>query len=118
MIRVIQRRLMIPRGDTGTFTIPLLPGTEQGDTAVFSIYDPLKQEVLLQLEKEITEEELEFEFKREDTINIEPSDRYVWDVKVYHIPERDANGTIINGATINSYYAAFKLPQCEICVAP
>ena len=118
MIRVIQRRLIIPRGDTGTFTLPLLPGTEQGDTAVFSIYDPLKQEVVLQLEKVIAGEELTFEFIRENTIDIEPSDRYVWDVKVYHNPARDENGTIINGETIDSYYAAFWLPRCEIKVAP
>ena len=65
MIRVIQRRLIIPRGDTGTFTLPLLPGTDQGDTAVFSIYDPLKQEVVLQLEKVVAGEELTFEFVRE-----------------------------------------------------
>lgn len=118
MIRVIQRRLIIPRGDTGTFTLPLLPGTEQGDTAVFSIYDPLKQEVVLQLEKVIAGEEITFEFVRESTINIEPSNRYVWDVKIYHNPERNKDGIIIDGEIINSYYSAFWLPPCEIKVAP
>jgi len=41
MIRLIQRRLIIPRGDTGSFTIPALKSMQPEDVAVFSIYDPL-----------------------------------------------------------------------------
>ena len=121
MIRVIQRRLIIPRGDTGTFTLPLLPGTEQGDIAVFSIYDPLKKEVIYQRQYTITEEELNIPFAHEDTLDIEPSNRYEWDVKIYHGPvyadgvdSEDAKTIPINGASINSYYSAFSLPTCEI----
>ena len=121
MIRVIQRRLIIPRGDTGTFTLPLLPGTEQGDIAVFSIYDPLKKEVIYQRQYTITEEELNIPFTHEDTLDIEPSNRYEWDVKIYSGPvyaagadSTDAKTIPINGASINSYYSAFSLPTCEI----
>jgi hypothetical protein len=121
MIRVIQRRLIIPRGDTGTFTLPLLPGTEQGDIAVFSIYDPLKKEVIYQRQYTITKEELNIPFAREDTLDIEPSNRYEWDVKIYHGPvyadgtdSTNAKTIPINGASINSYYSAFSLPACEI----
>lgn len=121
MIRVIQRRLIIPRGDTGTFTLPLLPGTEQGDIAVFSIYDPLKKEVIYQRQYTITEEELNIPFTHEDTLDIEPSNRYEWDVKIYSDPvyadgadSTDAKTIPINGASINSYYSAFSLPTCEI----
>ena len=121
MIRVIQRRLIIPRGDTGTFTLPLLPGTEQGDIAVFSIYDPLKKEVIYQRQYTVTEEELNIPFTHEDTLDIEPSNRYEWDVKIYHGPvytdgadSTDAKTIPINGASINSYYSAFSLPTCEI----
>ena len=115
MIRVIQRRLIIPRGDTGTFTLPLLPGTEQEDIAVFSIYDPLKKEVLFSLLGVIGEESIDFNFTREHTINIEPSKRYQWDVKIFHEPtEYDDKGFPINAPIINSYYSAFSLPTCEI----
>lgn len=116
MIRVVQRRLIIPRGDTGTFTLPILPGTESEDVAVFSIYDPLHKEVIFQ--KLCTREEDAFNvvFTHEDTMDIEPSRRYEWDVKVYHAPEYDdSNSDIpIGGSAINSYYAAFNLPVCEI----
>lgn len=121
MIRVIQRRLIIPRGDTGTFTLPLLPGTEQGDIAVFSIYDPLKKEVIYQRQYPITEEELNIPFEHEDTLEIEPSNRYEWDVKIYKTPvyadgadTSDPKTIPTTGASIDSYYSAFSLPICEI----
>ena len=41
MIRLIGRRLIIPRGDTGTFTIPTHGEVGEGDIAILSIYDPL-----------------------------------------------------------------------------
>ena len=92
MIRVIQRRLIIPRGDTGTFTLPLLPGTE-----------------------------LNIPFEHEDTLEIEPSNRYEWDVKIYKTPvyadgadTSDPKTIPTNGASIDSYYSAFSLPICEI----
>ena len=113
MIRVIQRRLIIPRGDTGTFTLPLLPTASQGDTAVFSIYDPLTKTTLLQKEVEVSEQELNFEFSSSDTKEIEPSDRYQWDVRIYHTPV-DEN----DKEQIDSYYSAFSLPPCEIRPAP
>jgi hypothetical protein len=37
MIRLIQRRLIIPRGDTGTLKLPVLKFTEGQNVAVFSI---------------------------------------------------------------------------------
>ena len=115
MIRVVQRRLIIPRGDTGTFTLPVLPGTESEDVAVFSIYDPLHKEVIFQ--KLCTKEDNGFtvNFTHEDTVKLEPSNSYAWDVKVYHNPEYEDESTIpINGEAINSYYAAFSLPICEV----
>lgn len=115
MIRVVQRRLIIPRGDTGTFTLPVLPGTESEDVAVFSIYDPLHKEVIFQ--KLCTKEDNGFtvNFTHEDTVKLEPSNSYAWDVKVYHNPEYEEESTIpINGEAINSYYAAFSLPICEV----
>lgn len=121
MIRVIQRRLIIPCGDTGTFTLPLLSTAEQGDIAVFSIYDPLTKKTLLQKKVTVEGNEISFEFERSWTIDIEPSDRYEWDVRIYHEPvyANDDNTTIpIDATAIDSYYSAFLLPPCEIRPAP
>ena len=91
MIRVIQRRLIIPCGDTGTFTLPLLPTASDGDRAVFSIYDPLTKTTLLQKEAIASEGKIDFEFISTDTKDIEPSDRYQWDVRIYHDTEHPSH---------------------------
>ena len=115
MIRLIQRRLIVPRGDTGSFTIPVQGTVESGNVAVFSIYDPMTQKTVL--EKEITftggEETFTIEFVHADTVNIQPK-KYVWDIKIYKNPQRDEDSLLIGGDEINSYYAAFSLPVCEI----
>ncbi len=121
MIRLIQRRLVIPCGDTGSFQIPVLQTAQAGDVAVFSIYDPLYKKTLLQkaLTIPISEDNtITFTFAREDTINIEPRNDYQWDIKIYHNPVYDENNNIIDGDTIDSYYSAFSLPICQIRVAP
>ena len=116
MIRLIQRRLIIPRGDTGSFTIPTQGSVQEGDVAVFAIYDPLTQTTKCQKQVSATNETLEFVFTQEDTVNIEPSDRYQWDIKIYRSPVYDENNNLIGGATIDSYYAAFgkEMPKCVI----
>lgn len=115
MIRMIQRRLVIPRGDTGSFSVPFNVAIAAGDVAVFSIYDPLTRKTVF--EKEITltgeEEQLVIPFEHGDTVNLAPR-KYNWDIKIYSAPERDQDDILIGGAEINSYYAAFSLPICEI----
>lgn len=103
MIRLIQRRLIIPQGDTGTFTIPTQGTVEQGDKAIFAIFDPLTRTTVLEKEIDATNETLTFEFNSEDTLDIEPSDRYEWDITLKRL----------NGDT-DSYYSAFGLPVCAI----
>jgi len=102
MIRLIKRKLIIPQGDTGTFTIPTQGTVEEGDKAIFSVYDPLTQETVLQKEIDATNETLSFTFTPDDTKDIEPRGDYVWDI------------TLIRSDSVDSYYAAFKLPPCEI----
>lgn len=116
MIRLVQRRLIIPRGDTGTFTIPTLGTVEEGDIAILSIFDPLTQTTVCEIPIAATQETLTFNFKYSDTVNIEPSDRYQWDIKIYRSPEYDENNKLIGGAEIDSYYAAFgkEMPKCVI----
>ena len=105
MIRLIGRRLIIPQGDTGTFTIPTQGTVENGDKAIFAIFDNLTNKTVLQKEIAATEETLSFVFNSADTINIEPEDRgnrYTWDI------------TLVRANSVDSYYAAFGLPPCVI----
>lgn len=120
MIRLIGRRLIIPRGDTGSFTIPIQGTVEVGDLAFLSIYDPLTKKTICEIKLTITQqiiaaEALTFMFTHQDTVNIEPSDRYEWDIKIYYGPQYD-NGELIGATEINSYYAAFgkSMPKCVI----
>lgn len=115
MIRLIQRRLIIPQGDTGTFTIPTQGTVESGAIAIFAIYDPLTRKTLLQKAITATPETLEFEFTREDTINIPPSNKYLWDITLCRGATYDyENNVLIHADSVDSYYAAFSLPICEI----
>lgn len=117
MIRLIQRRLIIPRGDTGSFTVPILGSVESGDIAVFSIYDTLSHKTVFEKEIALEGENLTVEFAHQDTLHLEPK-KYVWDIKIYKNPqyETDDNDVqkLVGGDEINSYYAAFSLPVCEI----
>lgn len=115
MIRLINRTLIIPRGDTGEFTIPTQGTVEQGDIAILSIYDPLTRTTVCEKVIPATNETLTFAFTHQDTVGIEPADRYEWDIKLYHAPVYEDN-QLIGGAVIDSYYAAFskKMPQCII----
>jgi len=113
MIRLIQRRLIIPRGDTGSFTIPTLGTVGEGDVAVFSIYDPLIHSTVFEKIVPATNDTITISFEHIDTVNLECK-KYLWDIKIYKSPQYDEDGLLINGEEINSYYAAFSLPICEI----
>ena len=112
MIRLIQRRLIIPRGDTGTFTVPLLATAQTGDASVFTIFDQKTQKKVFEKIVNINGDTLEIVFSHADTVNLPVGD-YVWDIKFYKDPVIIDN-VLVNGTEIDSYYAAFKLPVCEI----
>lgn len=112
MIRLIQRRLIIPRGDTGEFSIPAITTINTGDVAVFTIFDPLTRGRIMQKVIEATDKVLTIKFDHNDTVNL-PVGQFVWDIKFYVNPTF-ANGVLVNGEEIDSYYAAFTLPVCEI----
>lgn len=113
MIRLIQRRLIIPRGDTGSFTIPTLSSVDPTDKAIFSIFDPLTHKKIFQ--KYITPEGqiLNIVFAHNETTDL-PTGKYVWDIKFYKNPSYNDDNEIIDGEEVNSYYAGFSLPICEI----
>ena len=112
MIRLIQRRLIIPRGDTGTFSIPVLAGKDTGDASILTIFDPLTHRKLREKRMELSDGVLTVNFTHGDTVNL-PVGQYVWDIKFYSNPVF-ADDQIIDGEEVDSYYAAFTLPVCEI----
>lgn len=113
MIRMIQRRLIIPRGDTGSFTIPTAGTVNNGDLAIFSIYDPSTHKTVFEKEIPATPETITISLEHNDTVNLIPK-KYLWDIKLYLNPIRNNEGEIESADSINSYYAAFSLPICEI----
>lgn len=112
MIRVIQRRLIIPRGDTGTFTVPALSPGQAGSVGVFTIFDPITKTRIFQKQVELQENVFNIEFSHGDTVNLQAGD-YLWDIKFYKNPIF-ADNKVIDGEEIDSYYAAFQTPKCEI----
>lgn len=112
MIRLVQRKLIIPRGDTGTFSVPVLSSYNSGDKAVFSIIDPRTHRRVYSQLMDVTNSVISVRFEHGDTVNL-PVGKYLWDIKFYQDPIID-EGQIIGGREVDSYYAAFTLPECEV----
>lgn len=111
MIRLIQRRLIIPRGDTGSFSIPVLKNNTD-NIAVFTIFDEITKTRMFQKMIPSEGDVINIAFTHSDTVNLKPG-RYVWDIKYYSNPEF-IDDELVNGNEIDSYYAGFSLPVCEI----
>lgn len=116
MIRLLKRRLIIPQGDTGSFTIPTLGAVSEGDLALFGIFDPLTKQTVLLKAFPATAPVITISLTSEDTIALEPK-KYKWDISIYKNPQYDEDNELIGAEEINSYYSAFKLPVCEITEA-
>lgn len=111
MIRLIQRRLIIPRGDTGSFSIPVLRNSAD-NIAVFTIFDEVTHTKMFQKMVPSEGDVISIAFTHSDTVNLKPG-KYVWDIKYYSNPEY-IDDELVNGEEIDSYYAGFSLPVCEI----
>ena len=112
MIRLIQRKLIIPRGDTGSFTVPTIAAASSGDVAVFTIFSYATRTKMFEKIVDVSGETLTIEFTHNDTVNLKPG-KYVWDIKFYKDPVF-ADDELVNGEEIDSYYAGYSLPDCEI----
>jgi hypothetical protein len=112
MIRMIQRRLIIPRGDTGSFFIPYLKAINPGDVAVFTIFDIKTKTKIYQKLIAAEGDILNIAFTHGDTVNLKPG-KYLWDIKFYTNPQI-IDDELVNGDEVDSYYAGFSLPECEI----
>lgn len=117
MIRLVQRRLLIPRGDTGSFSIPALIDAVPNTTmiAVFSIFNEQKR--IWTHEYPIENGMVTIRFENQDTKDF-PLGEFYWDIKIYVNPRYNSEGLLIDGDEVHSYYAGFKLPECEITLAP
>lgn len=112
MIRLIYRKLIIPRGDTGTFKVPLLCKKDMFDLAIFYIFDPLTRTRILEKQAAIQDDALKVSFFYHDTINLKPG-KYLWDIQLYKNP-LIIDDVLIDSDEAHSYYAGFSLPACEI----
>ena len=112
MIRLVQRTLIIPRGDTGFFTIPQIAAADPNNIAVFTIFDPIKHTKIFDKQVDASGEILTINFTHFDTVNL-PVGKYKWDIKFYQNPTI-IDDQLVDGTEVNSYYSAFSLPDCEI----
>ena len=112
MIRLVNKKLIIPRGDTGSFSLPALTSLSEGDKAIFSIIDTRTNKILFPKECAYENDTLTIEFTHYDTVNL-PVGKYYWDIKIYQGAEIVDN-QIVNGIEVDSYDAAYHLPVCEI----
>lgn len=110
MITVRFRTIIIPRGDTGFLKFPNI---KKGDIAIFSLLDKQTNKTVLEKITDASDRELLFHFDYTDTQNLEVK-TYYWDIKIYKGLHYDSNGNLINADEIDSYYSAYKLPECII----
>jgi len=112
MIRLIQRRLIIPRGDTGTFSIPVLKPGQTGSVAVFTIFDDATKTKVFTKEIASEGDVLNITLTHLETVNLQAG-KYLWDIKYYSNPVY-TDDELTDGEEVDSYYAGFTLPVCEI----
>lgn len=117
MIRIVGKRIIIPKGDTGFFYLMNKGTHSEGDVAVFSVKDPLTQTTVIEKILDASEPKINIEIKNEDTKNL-PAGKYFWDLKLYKSPEYDEDGLLINALEIDSYYSAFESPLFIIKEVP
>lgn len=109
MIRIIGTRILVPKGDTGFFTLPVRGARTPGDVAVFSVFDNLTRSTVIEKIVDASNSYLIIEFEHKDTANL-PANKYFWDLKIYRKPEYDEDGILIDAMEVDSYYSAFKQP--------
>ena len=109
MIRIIGTRLLIPKGDTGFFSLPNKGIFSEGDVAVFAVKDPLTQTTVIEKLLDASSPFLLIEIEKEDTMEL-MSGKYFWDVKIYRHPIYDEDNYLIDAVEIDSYYSAFEQP--------
>lgn len=109
MIRILGTRLLIPKGDTGFFSLPNKGSFSDGDVATFSVKDPLTQTTVIEKIIDASSSYLLIEIEKEDTSKLN-SGKYFWDIKIYRRPVYDEDNMLIDALEVDSYYSAFEQP--------
>lgn len=113
MIRLNQRKLIIPRGDTGEFSVPLLSSFTDGDIAVFAIFNTINRTIVFSKQVPIQDGKVTVSLNHNQTVNL-PAGKYTWDIKLYNQPQY-LDEVLVNGNQISSYNAGFvNFPICQI----
>lgn len=108
VIRLIGTRIIMPRGDTGSFVLPNQGFPSETDIALFSVKDSLTQEVVIEKEIDASGSHLCVFLEHEDTCKLEAKD-YIWDITIFRKPKRDIEtNEIISGVEVETYYACYK----------
>ena len=115
MLRLIHNHLIIPCGDTGSFTVPLTYNLNTNAVALFCIINPSTRVPILtkSINLNTSDETITVEIAHEDTSNLMAGE-YFWDITLYINPQYDEEENLIGGEEVHSYYSAFNLPICEI----
>jgi hypothetical protein len=113
MIRVLGRDLIIPRGDSGSFSVPIKLNDGEETRIIFSIYDELTRTTIFEKEAQIEDDNAKITLDPEDTEPLTAGE-YFWDVKIYRKPTYDEEGNLNGANEVDSLYAAYGLPSCSI----
>lgn len=117
MIRTIGTRIIIPKGDTGSFHLTNKGENSENTVAVFSVKDPLTKKTVIEKIIDVSESSIKIEIESKDTKEL-PAGKYFWDLKLYKNPEYDEDGILIDALEIDSYYSAFESPLFIIKEVP
>lgn len=106
MLRIIGSRVMLPKGDTGSFRMPIKQELiDESTVVVFSVFDKLTRKTIL--EKQFGVEEDGFcyiSINHDDTKDLQVG-KYFWDLKIYYMPVYDEDGILIDAMQIDSIYS-------------
>lgn len=114
MIRLVGKKLIIPRGDTGSFSIPVITNFTQSDAAIFTIIDLKTNKKIKSITCQFNNNDNTFtiSFTHQQTVNL-PVGKFYWDIKSYKNPTY-TDEQLTGGVEIDSYYAAYQLPVCQV----
>lgn len=110
MLRMIGTKIIIPKGDTGSFSVPKQEEDDREVLAKFIVQDPLTLNIVIEKEIFLDENCFIVEIERSDTVSL-VAKKYFWDIKTYFNPIFDDDNILIDAEEINSYYSAFNHPQ-------
>lgn len=107
MLRIIGSRIMLPKGDTGSFRMPIRKELISNSTVVvFSVFDKLTRKTILEKNFPVREDGFCYIYIDHGDTKDLPVGKYYWDLKAYYMPKYDEDGKIIDAMEIDSTYSS------------